>query len=250
MPLEHREEISRMGHDGSWQPHSGLSLLEELATQCSFTDSSTEIRIQRIEEIAQITGVIVVGSSGSGKTTFVNKIKQAIELSALPPALFPPRLTTRPPRQNDDYNENQFVSDADFDRLVTSSILDAYWSRDLGSNSEFRYGFLATQANRPRIFSANNALLLQPDAGVRSLLQQSVVIQLFSPRYVRASRLGTRSPDIVETEMDHRIDDRGLDTYSSGYTDIVARAYDCDAGRTDKTIIMQIAKAVIQGTRA
>ena len=82
---------------------------------------------------AKIESVIVMGESGTGKTTLVNALRVALETDAsLDDRLtIPKRIITRPRRKNDDLIENMFVTPRRFDDLIARGAVSLHWEREL-----------------------------------------------------------------------------------------------------------------------
>ncbi|HXE09877.1 MAG TPA: hypothetical protein VN554_00445 [Verrucomicrobiae bacterium] len=155
------------------------------------------------------TSIIVVGSSGNGKTTLVNGLRAYEDTF-----IFPKRYITRPQRKGDDLIENEHVDPARFDELLDAGHLAVAWTRPLGKTRRERYGFETIQPEESRmvVYSANNALLRDETAVVpANLFGDSFIVLVKAPDRVRQERVFGRSPDLRQEEMDIRLQDNGLD---------------------------------------
>lgn len=157
----------------------------------------------------QPSSIIVVGSSGNGKTTLVNGLRSYGD-----EFIFPKRYITRPRRKGDDLIENAHVRPDGFDRLIRDGRLDIVWKRPLGKTRHERYGFEVLDPGHGKIvvYSANNALLRDGMAALpEGFLDSCFVVLVKAPDHIRRDRMFSRSPDIAHEEMDIRIRDNGLD---------------------------------------
>jgi hypothetical protein len=155
------------------------------------------------------SSIIVVGSSGNGKTTLVNGLRAHDDQF-----IFPKRFITRPRRKGDDLVENEHVRPDRFDHLLGTGGIGIAWSRPLGKTRVERYGFESTEPDPDRIvvYSANNALLRDENAMVPSgFFEDCFIVLVKAPDDIRRDRMFGRSPDIAHEEMDIRIRDNGLD---------------------------------------
>ena len=152
--------------------------------------------------------IVVVGSSGTGKTTLVNGLRAPEYAETL---TIPHRYITRPYRQGDDLVENSHLSPDDFDQGVRSGAIWPYWNRALDSGRVERYGFQAAADGKLRVYSANNAFLRDTNESVLSVLQDCVVVVAMARPDARTSRLGDRSPDMSAAERAVRLADSGVD---------------------------------------
>lgn len=153
--------------------------------------------------------IVVVGSSGNGKTTLVNGLR-AYENDFI----FPKRYITRPRRKGDDLIENEHVRPEKFDSLLQGGDLEIAWSRPLGKARHERYGF-ETLTSRPEqiiVYSANNALLRDEMAILpEGFFDDCFIVLVKAADDIRRKRMFGRSPDIANEEMSIRIKDHGLD---------------------------------------
>lgn len=152
--------------------------------------------------------IVVVGSSGAGKTTLVNGLRNQKFLDRF---TIPKRYVTRPPRAGDDLIENQYVSQEEFDQLVQVGKIWPYWQRELDHGRIEQYGFVNTSDSKIHIYSANNAFLRDNNKSLDEVLSDAIVFVIESSEHQRGQRLSERSPDMKESERIHRLSDSGLD---------------------------------------
>lgn len=163
--------------------------------------------------------IIVTGSSCSGKTTFVNKIRESIKLNDK--IAIPRRYITRPKRLGDDNLENNHVNHIEFADLIKNGFINFYWPRNLkskGSKPEM-YGF-NIEENKINILSANNdcfRFITRKSRQFRHLNNYEYVkfIHIHSDVETRAGRINKRSPDLSDEEVSIRISDDGMDVHGS-----------------------------------
>lgn len=154
-----------------------------------------------------ITGdyLIIIGSSGSGKTTAVNSIRDRQDVEV------PMRYITRPSRLNDDTGENSYVSQDEFEAMVKVGKISIHWRRELDGGRIERYGFARSVRNKKTVLSANNALLRDKNQTIEELLKSSRVVFMYAPEVIRKDRIRRRSPDMKNNEFKKRIEDDGSD---------------------------------------
>lgn len=161
-----------------------------------------------------LKGVIIVGSSCSGKTTLINTISNS-ELCRSGKLSVPLRYTTRAKRKNDSPGENSYVSKEVFARMIRKSQLLFYWKKRFDSLREERFGFARLPAGSLPVYSGNNGLLYNKDSIYPSgILDSMLLIGIYAPDEVRKERLLKRSPDLALTrpeEIRYRIKDSSRD---------------------------------------
>src|SRR5262249_34851639 len=110
---------------------------------------------------AAIDRVIILGASGTGKSTLLDAVRAA----ALPGVAVPVRFVTRPRREDDAASANVHIGRDEFERRVQAGAIDFHWVRNLDVGREERYGFAPVDAGTLPVYSGNNALY-QRRAGV------------------------------------------------------------------------------------
>lgn len=151
------------------------------------------------KNITSIRGILVIGPSGSGKTTLINNLKKQCEN-----VIVPKRLITRPPRLNDDIDENIYLTKKEFEAKIERNELEFYWCRELEKDRKEFYGFEKVTGNLLPIFSADNPAIYTSYVQTKSDL---LILGVYAPDEVRQKRLAIRSPDILPSELIHRIKD-------------------------------------------
>lgn len=157
--------------------------------------------------------IVVVGSSGAGKTTLVNGLRTPEYAGKV---VIPHRYITRPYRQGDDLVENSHLTSEVFQARVKTGAIWPFWNRTLDGGRVERYGFDASEdTGRVRVYSANNAFLRDQNESVASVLRNGLVIIAMAGQEARDSRLGERSPDMSSAERAIRLGDSGIDILES-----------------------------------
>lgn len=152
--------------------------------------------------------IVVVGTSGSGKTTTVNGLRSANLIDVV----IPKRFITRPKRHNDDLAENTHIDIDEFHSGRKSGAVWPSWSRDLGGEKEEWYGFEPiSQGTKLTVFSANNAFIRSSDEIVKDVLATAQIVVVHAPLETRYERLALRSPDMLEHERQKRLSDDSSD---------------------------------------
>lgn len=145
--------------------------------------------------------IFIIGSSGVGKTSLVNSVRQQ-------GFYVPKRYITRAGRLNDDIVENEHVTHKKFQELIDKNVIDIHWQRDLGRQEKERYGFARTDNDRITIYSANMALVANDSALIpQDILKEGLFIGISLPQELRSERFKKRSPDLGEQELRLRLQD-------------------------------------------
>lgn len=151
----------------------------------------------------RISCVVVVGASGTGKSTLVRAVKGSPLAAPDGPVEIPPRFVTRPPREGDAEGENVYLGADDFTARVARGELAVHWMRELSAGRTERYGFPRTAVRKLPLYSANNAW---PRAAVPNALRVGV----YAPEPLRLARLERRSAEQwrrTPEELAHRMAD-------------------------------------------
>ena len=176
-------------------------------------------------KLGKISGIIIVGSSCTGKSTFVNYIRGS-NLYKNNKIAIPKRYITREKRQNDDCVENIHISQDAFLEHVRKGVINIHWSRDLGRSQYEKYGF--EKKSGFSIYSANNAILQDNcNLSPKNLLSNSLVIALFVPDEERINRMRNRSPDFFTKKYTNELEIRMKDSSKNilSHADIVVNNY-------------------------
>jgi ribose 1,5-bisphosphokinase PhnN len=161
-----------------------------------------------------LESIIVVGSSGAGKTTLVNGVRS---FGFANKVVVPRRYITRPRRTGDDLIENSHLNVDEFQNRVSEGRIWPFWSRELEAGRIESYGFRPVDEgdDRLRVYSANNAFLRDQNESVFSVLQDSLIVVAMARPEARRTRLGDRSPDMSSAERAIRLSDSGADMLES-----------------------------------
>lgn len=219
MRFLHREKIAETSVE-SIPKEEGSRLIDILE---SGDLSSIRLRTRNLEKLKRISDVIFVGSSLVGKTTLVDAVRNAMKTDETLASIFqiPKRVITRPQRANDNLVENQFVTADEFEEMVQRGDIGMHWVRKMEGNREERYGFFGIDKSKIPIFSGNNAIInnkgsvMPPD-----LLEQSLIIAVYSPDDLRDERMQQRSPDLIKDkpqEVKYRLSDRAINMYPEAH---------------------------------
>jgi ribose 1,5-bisphosphokinase PhnN len=174
--------------------HDPLSVGSEISRTSDLGSSINVKRPDRLDSLLNIRKIVVVGSSGTGKTTVVNAVRDVDGVYV------PKRSLTRPPRENDDLVENGHVTPERFSELVEAGEIAVYWTRKMEGDRTERYGFVPTSPDDGvvTVFSGNNALYnnrvsINPE-GV--LDDDTVWVGVYASVDTLVARLKARSPEM------------------------------------------------------
>ena len=162
----------------------------------------------KLDRLARVDAVVIVGSSCVGKTTVIGAIRHS-ELARDGSVDVPVRYLTRPPRDGDCLLENVHVSREEFQARVRAGTIAVHWDRAMEGDRTIQYGFERARPGSLPVYSANNALFatgsnLRP----RGAFAHALFVGVHAPDEVRVARLRHRSPDLWRTrpeEVSHRL---------------------------------------------
>jgi ribose 1,5-bisphosphokinase PhnN len=176
-----------------------------------------------------ISALVVIGSSGSGKTTIVNMMKYALSGSSREICV-PKRLITRPLRENDDFEENMHVGRPEFGALTARNVVSLGWRRRISARRSEQYGFLRPDGNKVALYSANNAI-----CSLAGRMPNAMVIGVHATKQVRIERLVSRSPRILSDyeEAHHRLEEPEEFVFQHSHLVINNNRYGLDIVRCD-----------------
>lgn len=203
--------------------------------------NSIKLHSEKLADLQKINSVIFVGSSLTGKTTLVDAIRQAvIENPKL--ALYisiPKRVVTRPKRENDNLDENDFASYAEFDRMIQNGKIEVHWVRKMEGARTEQYGFLSAKHKTIPVYSANNAVINNRESVQPSyLLNNALIIAVYAPEKIRRERLLKRSSDLINEkpeEVAYRLSDKAANMLS--YAHVVVKNFGKNMNRTKKDMV-------------
>ena len=152
----------------------------------------------------------VVGSSCAGKTTLINEIRNSLFCKS-GKVTVPVRYITRAKRENDDPDENVYISSEEFIKKVENLKIGLYWKKRMDPVREEMFGFDSFPAGTILIYSGNNGLLYSKDSiHPRGIMNTMLLVGVYAPDEVRKKRLLMRSPDLVQDksgELQYRLAD-------------------------------------------
>lgn len=177
--------------------------------------------LEKFGELTNIQGIALVGSSASGKSTLMKRIR--LDLASCKDIAIPTRCITRPHRLGDDTVENKFLSHEEFQSQVDSGDIPIHWVRKMEGRRTECYGFEVTDPQRLAVYSANNDFFRriqdanesleknsdskQINKRIATLSKTMLILGVYAPDVVRRSRLYERSPDLTTSEKEYRIGD-------------------------------------------
>lgn len=191
--------------------------------------SVTIHNLDRLNNLDEIRSLVIVGSSGTGKSTLVDELRRVFEFCK-PAVSFPQRLITRPKRDNDNMKENihttaeemanevEFADDP-FYTIDPDSMSQHRMRKDLHRKREFihwkrimekdritDYAFEAPSIYyQIKVLSANNAFGEEEYNNAKAT--DTLWIGITASETDREARLARRSPDMGEDERKKRLGD-------------------------------------------
>ncbi len=159
---------------------------------------SLRVRTRNLSQLDEVSSVIFVGSSASGKST----IQKAVIDASTQDAHFagkisvPRRVITRPLR-SDDGHEVFHSSSEEFKTLLQDGGLGLYGIKTMEGGRTEPFGLEKPTLGKLPIFFANNVIVKNP-ASIQpsSVLENALVVGLYTPDKERERRLQRRSPDL------------------------------------------------------
>lgn len=183
---------------GEQPVHAGRELLQSL----TFADlRSLRTRSTNLQQLERIDAAIVIGSSGTGKTTLEHLVREA---SVKDPLLqgrisVPKKVITRELRPGE--TDVVYTVPEAFPDLITSKSLGLYGTKLMEGGREERYGFLSADPATLPVFFANNGIVKNPElVQPEGLLQHALLIAIYAPEEIREARLRHRSPEYFTTK--------------------------------------------------
>jgi ribose 1,5-bisphosphokinase PhnN len=155
-----------------------------------------------------VRSLIVVGSSGTGKTTIVDGLRSGRFADHV---VVPRRFVTRRRRVEEGDAENLHLNNARFEDLLRRGSVFPEWERTLEHGRRERYGFEAVRPDeeRLRVYSANNAFLRDRNPTVERVLAESIVVVVRADPERRRERMSAKQMSHAEREA--RLADDGAD---------------------------------------
>ncbi len=223
-----------------------------LAQQLENLASNLYIRIREgnLDNLREIDSIIIVGSSGAGKSTIVDHMREFSKKEGLELFDYPKRVVTRPQRENDNTLENEFATDeSDFQEKTSGGIR---WQRqmDLEGNRTEQYGFRPAKPNSIPVYSANNAILREYanlESTNDNFLDNALIILVYADDETRSERLNERSPDLVNQkpeEVAMRLGDRAISEYPKAHILIRNHEHFEDTAKSTAEYILEAIKQV------
>jgi ribose 1,5-bisphosphokinase PhnN len=210
---------------------------------------SVRVRKENLLQLKEVACVIFVGSSSVGKTTLTGEIRFAshTDASLVGRISVPKRIITRPPRENDDFEENAFYSPEEFESLVRSGEIGLHWEKKMEGTRVERYGFFVPDKGTLAVYPANNAVINnQSSLDPPDILQRALIVAVYAPEKLREKRLLERSPDLTlnrPDEVAHRLADRAINMYPQAH--IVVKNFGWYIERT-KSDVVSLMRLLIQ----
>lgn len=164
---------------------------------------SLKLRPDRLRSLENISSVIFVGSSGTGKSHIQRAVISALETDPfLKKICVPQRIVTRPARP-DDSKEIAHCSPEELEWLAQNEKIGFYGIKIMENGREEPFGLKKPEEGTLPIFFANNTVVKHPETiKPKSLLENSLIIGMYTPDDQREVRLRRRSPQLFEGSAD------------------------------------------------
>jgi ribose 1,5-bisphosphokinase PhnN len=165
------------------------TMVDRLASITAYSD--------KLMQITQLKGVVIVGGTCAGKSTLVSVLRDSVMRSQ---GLIdvPVRYVTRQARAGDDPAETRHATAAEFQAFRSEGRFGLSWDRKMGDNRVERYGLAIPKEGALPVYLGGNGLYDNPDSvSPRNALQHCILIGVDAPDKVRRERLFIRSPDLV-----------------------------------------------------
>ena len=191
---------------------------------------------RRLAALERVECVVVVGASGTGKSTLVRAVpKGLVEI--------PPRYVTRSPREGDVEGENVFLGADEFLARIARGEMAVHWIRTVSPGRTERYGFPRTAERRLPLYSANNSW-------PRGAIPNALMVGVYAPEPLRLARLEHRSAQRwrrAPEELAHRMADLAADVQS--WVHLVVHNHGPHAATAGAALSRVVARAVEVGGR-
>jgi ribose 1,5-bisphosphokinase PhnN len=153
----------------------------------------------KITHIFGIRQLAIIGPSASGKTFLIQGIRERIEADPdyAKQLEIPKRFTTRPSRQGEDVDENEYLTEEEFSQKGLAWSCSTF----LGKNRRVSYGFAETDSKRVAIYPATNCFL------DKKVLKDVFIICVYVPDNIRRQRLLKRLAYVSQEEIEYRLSD-------------------------------------------
>ncbi|OGK21743.1 hypothetical protein A3C23_00220 [Candidatus Roizmanbacteria bacterium RIFCSPHIGHO2_02_FULL_37_13b] len=177
---------------------------------------SLKLRRDCVANLGTISRVIVVGSSGAGKSIIQRAVIDASEKDSFLAGriCIPRRVVTRDPRPDDD-NMLTYCSSEELELRTRKGEFGLYGVKLMENGREELFGLEKPEDGAFPIFFANNAVIRNRESiGPPSVFDGALIVGIYAPDSVREERLRRRSPHLF-TERPDEIAFRLSDVESS-----------------------------------
>lgn len=203
------ESILKRGAEGIARGNEGARFLHHMWCMARGVEAESDHPLldyspERLSALQRIDAIVVTGPSGAGKSSIVDVAREWIHHPGFSEARFaiPKRIVSRPQRDNDNVDENDFATDLqEFSLKVGDGIR---WKRKMdlektGGRIEW-YGFEAAPSGTIPIYSANLDFFSSESelSGIpEDFFDRTLVLYVYALPHIREKRLHDRSPDII-----------------------------------------------------